>query len=406
MSARLLVSHLAAALLAFGLGWGLSHSQTDARKITREATRDPAAAFANALQIEDPRARAEALAQFFEVADPAWATLLHGEVTREGTPLVLDEISETLFASWWAQADPEEAFANRVEPAWADRHPWLRQVMHEWLRRDPTSAIAAVETLPPDTALGRFEALHVLTSEWFEQEIVVDPTPLFALIRVLEPKARAGAITSLLKGSIKNRGLDATEQYVASLPKDDSAGVSVQQELMSRMGVVLLDIDVDRAVRWVEKHGQGRDGSGLPIHLAFYWGLKDGAAAMAWAMSLPDSSQRPKIIERAFHSFALAQKDVAQEWLLAQDPDGPLEGVYARALRQIAATDPERALEIAGAAKDSDRRQRFLAIIGGVWMNTDRDAAEAWLKGANLPPELVQRVRAAAPPRPKSANPS
>jgi len=406
MSARLLLSHLAAALLAFGLGWGLSQSQTDARKVAREANLDPAASFANALQIEDPRARAEALAQFFEVADPTWAPLLRQELKREGTPLVLDEISETLFASWWAQANPEEAFANRIEPAWADRHPWLRQVMHEWLRRDPTSAVAAVETLPPDAAMGRFEALHVLTSEWFEQDVATDPMPLFALIRGLEPKPRAGAITGFLEGSIENRGVDATEQFVASLPKDDSAGVSVQQEMMSRMGVVLLDIDVDRAVRWVEKHGEGREGSGLPIHLAFYWGLKDGAAAMDWAMGLPDSPQRPKIIERAFHSFALAKKDVAQEWLLERDPDGPLEVVYLRVLRQIAATDPQRALEIAGTAKDTQLRQRFLAAIGSVWMTSDPDAAEAWLEGADLPPELVERVRAASPPRPEDADPT
>ena len=315
MNSRLVMSHLAVALLGLGLGYGIFASGGGVGFRTLARPEDPVAALAAAIKIEDAQARTQALLDFFSTADPSWAARLRAEVNQPESDLVLDEIGETLFASWWAKSDPQAAFENLVDPAWANRHPWLREVMKAWVASDPVRAAEAAGRLPPNPDRGRIEATRILVEHWWDKPVSTDPAPLLALIHTLEVKPRAAAIAQLIETSIKLRGLDTTEQFVESLPKDGDFGVDVQQEMLARFGQALLDRDVDRAIRWAERNGQGRNGSGILRHLAFSWGVKDGPAAMNWAINLPETSERPGIILRVWLSFRQAHPDESRDCL-------------------------------------------------------------------------------------------
>jgi hypothetical protein len=396
MSARTLLTHLVVAALAFALGWSLSRGGPEAPSRQTVADADPAAAFAEILRIDDPRERTLALVSFFDRTDPSSAIMLRDVLTATESGLIVDEIAETLFAAWWAEADPAAAFANVVDPAWADRHPWVRTVTQEWVRRDPLAAVAAVESLPPGPTRGRLEAARVLLDEWFVPEDFADPTPLVGLVRQFELKPRARAVEHMLDRMIDARGIEATERFVEALPPDsDSIGVSIQQEFMARMGVALLDHDIARAQAWAAKHGHGREGVGVLKHLAYYWALKDGPAAMTWAMDLPDTPERAGVIKRAWISFGHADPEGARSWLHAREPDDLLLGIYARHLRHLVQEDPDRALELAQKASDPAVRERMLVALGRGWMRSDPEAAGAWLANGGLSKEVQEQIRSA-----------
>jgi hypothetical protein len=218
------------------------------------------------------------------------------------------------------------------------------------------------------------------------------------VIKQLEPIARGGALGHLVSTMLKNEGIDATLDFVRSVPpdKDGLLGGSVQHEILARTGVALLDHDVDRAVDWAREQADGPNGIGVQKHLAYYWGIRDGRAAMEWAISLPDTAARPAVIKRAWISFGRKHTDEAREWLQSRAPDETLQAIYGRHIRTVAETDPGRALALAERSVNEEIRQRMLAAAARGWMKTDPEAASAWLAEAGLPAELERQIRAGA----------
>ena len=393
MTARLFVSHLVVGALALGLGWFLSRA-TDGPPAGIEVS-EPVAELAAILRLDDPNERAVSLARFFESTDPAWASRLREElIAAREDEFNVDEIAEILFASWWAKSDPSAAFGNIVHPPWANRHPWVRTVVQEWMRKDPLAALAAIETMPQTRpTMGIVEAARFALDGWLSRDDLGDPEPLFGLVRQLDLKARGRAIERILDSLILKRGVDATEQFVGSLPIDpDSLGVDVSKEMVARMGVALLDYDVDRAIAWAAKHGEGPQNVGVLKHLAFYWAARDGPAAMAWARSLPESRGKRFVIKRAWMSFGKSRTEKARTWLEAQEPDQNLAQIYAQYVRILAREQPERALELANKATDSEVRDRLVVAAARGWMSSDPESARAWIVSSGISEELEQQI--------------
>jgi hypothetical protein len=73
-----------------------------------------------------------------------------------------------------------------------------------------------------------------------------------------------------------------------------------------------------------------------------------------------------------------------------------MKSIYARHIRTVAETDPERALALAERAVDEEIRQHMLAAAARGWMKSDPEAASAWLAEAGLPAELERQIRAGA----------
>ncbi len=400
MTFRSVMTHVAAALVAFGIGWQLAPRDAEPGSASSffAATGDPSATLVEILRIDDARERATQLASFFDATDPSMAPLLRDLLVDPDAGLIVDETVESLFAQWWAEADPQAAFAATVNPRWTERHPWMRQVLRAWSRKDPVAAAIAVIQIPNGPSQGRIEAARVVVDEWLALDEMPDPTPLLAVIKQLEPMARGGALGHLVSTMLKEDGIDATLDFVRSVPpdKDGLLGGSVQHEILARTGVALLDHDVDRAVDWAREQADGPNGIGVQKHLAYYWGIRDGRAAMEWAISLPDSAARPAIIKRAWISFGRKHPDEAREWLTARRPDEMLQSIYARHIRTVAETDPERALALAERAVDDEIRQHMFAAAARGWMKSDPEAASAWLAEAGLPAELERQIRAGA----------
>ncbi len=397
MNARGAVALMVVAGAAFVLGWvaATSHRNDSLTANGLLLTDDPVATFEEILAEDDARERARKLVQFFDTTDPAVAPRLREVLAEREAALRMDETAESLFAQWWAAADPAAAYREAFNPLWTDRHPWLREVMGAWTRQDPTAAAAAVLDLPQGATRGRLEAARAVVDTWLALEDMPDPTPLFLVIEHLEPVARGGALQHVVEKMAEHRGITATLEFVRGLPLDgnDALTRDVMNEIFSRTTIVLLDHDPALAVAWAAENADGPAGIGIHKHLAYYWAIRDGAATMEWAAALPDDAKRPAILKRAWVSFSRKHPDEAYAWLDARRPDDVLRGIYAGRLRTLAQRDPQQALVLADRAQDPAIRREMRAAVAQGWMKSDPEAATAWLAESDLPPDLQRKIR-------------
>ena len=400
MNGRGFVPLLAIAAIAFGLGWmaGQNAGPSDGADAFA-GSGGSAPSFEEILAIPDLRERTRALVAFFDRTDPERAPELRDLLTDLTSDAHVDETVEALFAEWWASGDPVAAYTSAVNPRWKDRHPWMREVMRAWTQEDPVLAADAVLELPPGPVQGRLEAARAVVDAWLELEEMPDPTPLFLVLNELEPMARGGALEHVVGTLVEREGVEASLDFVRGLPRSsvmDGAG-GITNELFARTAVVLMERDPALAIAWAEEHVGSPWGVGVQKHLAYYWGIRDGAAAIEWAISLPDEPSRPAVVKRAWVSFSRKHTDAARSWLHARAPSEALRGIYREHLRHLGANEPELALELANRAEDEGLRMEMRAAAARGWMKSDPDAAFEWLAGADLPEELEARVLRAAP---------
>ncbi len=399
MNAKSAVTPLVAALAAFAVGWILAGSGGDETAASSRINpgEEPAVALGTILRIEDPIDRTTELLALLERTDPSAALVMFELLESRDPDLIVEEITQTLFAAWWARESPGVAFSHPINPLYPDPHPWMRTVFREWARQNPVEAAIAVRTVLPGRLKGRLEGSRAVVDEWLKLDPMPDPSLLLSVVTELDPMPRAGAIEHLLSSMMKDRGIDETLDFVRSIPPDGTLGGSVQHEVQSRTSVALLDYDVERAVAWAAEFADHPNWGGVHRHLAYYWGLKEGLPAIEWALALPDVPEKSMIVKRAWLSFSRKHREEARAWITARPPDQLMRGSYTAYIRGMAAIDPDGALELANRAETLELRHAMLAAAGKGWMRHDPTAATAWLAGAGLPPKLERAVRAIKP---------
>lgn len=405
MNAKSAVSHLAAALAAFALGFFLANAGLldfdSSGRPAAQADADPATALQAILGVDDPVDRAAQLAAFFARTDPSTAPGLHEILLQRESGLYIDEMSELLFASWWAKSNPEAAFQNPINPPWADRHPWMRTVLGEWARKDPQAAAVAVQQMPAGPLKGRIGGARAVVDAWLTLDVMPEPSALIGVIAQLEPLTRSGAISHLLGSMIEDRGIDSTLDFARSVPPDDALSENFQQEFLARTAVVLIDHDIDRAIAWADEYAGTPNAAGIYKHLAYYWALRDGQPALEWALSLPDQPAKSTIVTRAWISFSRKHREQATVWVSSHAPHPMMQGAYNDYIKTLAETDAVSALALANRSPNAELRNAMLAAAAEGWMKQDPEAASAWLASAGLPQELADKIRAKRP-RPSS----
>ncbi len=383
---------LAFALLLFGFyaGFRTGHSTSDVPEAVYGAEAEER--FATILRIPEANARAIALASFLERANPNDAAGLNAVLHRERRHS--DEVAEALFASWWGRFDPESALRERSQDPFEGRHPWIRSVVSEWTRKSPKDALAAVTAMPQQPWEPRQVAARALARAWFEVE-GSDPHELLDLLEGLGERgeivrARGEAVDDLLLAMIDARGFEAAEKFVESVP---DRGPGFRMELFGRLVGDLTLHDPRRAYAFAQRHLDTPHGRNTLLYLGATWGYKNGPEAMEWALALPPGHKTEKVVERAWRSFALRDREAARAWMSQQQPAPSLEAAYTVYLLGTANEDPREAIRLAPGVQDPDRRKRVLVAAGRAWLAKEPEAAEAWIASGEVAPEIAESIR-------------
>jgi hypothetical protein len=126
----------------------------------------------------------------------------------------------------------------------------------------------------------------------------------------------------------------------------------------------------------------------------------DGEPALRWLAGLPAGKQRDDAVQGTFEAWSGRQYDAATAWLRAQ-PHAPwLEPAIFVYANRLTARDMAEALVWARRIEQPALRESAFVAVGNMWLQTDRDAAQAWLDGdeptASMREEILKldRLRA------------
>jgi hypothetical protein len=379
-------------IIVFALGYWLGSSRSSVDAPVQGVNAEER--LVTLLQMQEPMLRARALALFFSDLIPTDVEAIE-QVYRDQRRHV-DEVAEVLFAAWWARFDPAGALDGRIPPNWGGDDPWTRTVVREWIRADPVSGLAAVMTIPPNPEAMRLEACRALIWGWFEHGDT-DPDALIPVIDQINlVRPRGEMLNQWAKAMLDARGVDYAIRYAESMPEDP---MRVKREMMGRLAAIVVMDDPDRAVDFTERNADSEAGTKMRVYLVNRWAYVDGPAAMAWALSV-QSKNREDVVERAWRSFLIGDRDKALAWMAEQPHSAALEPAYVMYLIDVAREDHRRALALSESIDDPEDRLRIWQAVGRSWIVEDADAAEAWMAEMDLPPEVVEKIRARKERRP------
>lgn len=341
----------------------------------------------------DTRQRAAQWVEFFSSIDPSDASRVAELFKRSLAGQ--DEVSATLFASWWAQHDPRGALGGAYRWPWDGRKLGTRVVLYEWARVAPQQALEGLGGLP---GLGA-EEVENAGRAWVRGFVASGSAPsseaaLF-IERIDDLMPRALVMETFIKALASRDGLEATREYVESLGERDSPGLA--REFFRVYAGTAAASDPAEAKAFVAKHADGVYGRNLRRRLGARWALSEGEDAMEWARVLPVEDGREDVVEHTFRNFVYKNRARAIEWMREHHQDPALEGVLPMFLAVLSKQDPEQAIHWLPRVSDARKRQRTAEKVVKEWLRKDPEAAMVWVESSELPPHVkrsLSRLRA------------
>lgn len=401
---------LGAAALGFGLGVLAARpppSNPPARSTalaTPPAPGTPGAAVYDALLIRDPFARTAAVAQAL------------GGLGRDDLPDVraaYDYIVTSpadpeigLLAQWWAQHDPEGAFAWAVGSPNADRVLVISAVLRTWAQQDPQAANQALVGLRSPEVVRAGSIATVLG--WENAGHADLPAFLAALPQgILQQRT----IDVLARRMVLRDGPAEAFRWAESLAPDDKAG-GLKVNAMRRMAGAAAEVDPAAAMAFATKHGEKNWGRGMYGRVGTTLARRDGATAMEWVATLPEGLEQRHAVQETYREWLKADRRSAMRWMRGQQTEPWLDPAIRLFALTLARSSPEIGLAWAGRISPENRRDDAIYRVARIWLGEDPVAARAWIEGADIPEEVKQRLltlprkrKSKQPREPKSAKP-
>lgn len=380
---------LAAGIVGLGVGFGLAQSanhmlRNEQIPVTAAATR----AGQVSEQVREILAIGDRLQRLAELA-----ALLRG-LSPEAVPAVqhafdsaaLDRGDPELIqlAIWWAGFDPEAAY-RWTSSDWRGADGFvLGAIFRTWAGHEPEKAWRTAQTI---SFRGHREfCMDSVITGWDE----AGRPGLIEFVRALPAgPARQRAADILARRRVVALGADGALAWIMSLPPGEF------RDLMTpRITSAVTIADPSLAASWAGPQiASATRPTGLPRRIATRWILRDPNAAMAWLASLPAGNDRDDGVTEAFRDWLRRDPLAARAWIESADMERwnePAFGQFARGA--IAQADPRRALEIVGRLSDDSLRNYLTTVIARGWLQRDREAADAWIRQAELPEVVRERA--------------
>jgi len=383
---------LVSAAIGFGLGF-LAASPPPANPPARPAAlgAPPApgtagAAVYEALLISDPFARTAALGQVLSGLGPedleSVRVVYASVVTSPTDPEIV------MLAQWWAQYDPEGAFAwarssTAIDPALA-----IPAVLRTWAHRDPDAAGDAVFRLGRVDKAAIRAALVAVARGWEEGGHPDLPRVFHQLPQGIEMQVTVDAI---VRRKALRHGSAEAFRWAESLPPDTQAG-GLKVNSMRRVASAVAEFDPAAAMAFVEKHRGNRDAHGSLRRVGVALGIIDGERGMQWIATLPEGDDRTTAAGATYRSWIATDRAAAMRWMRGQQTGPWLDFAVSAFTQALSHDEPELAL--AWAAQITDEKVRFDASwrVGRVWLREDPVPAQTWLESADISEALKQKI--------------
>ncbi len=312
------------------------------------------------------------------------------------------DLDRILIQSAWARADAPTATKWAIRREFVDivRNAIFDDGVYEWARQDPEAVIGDMDIIRFSSAGWDKVMLRALVRGWFDS----GKPGLEDFIRNLSRNGddRQRAISEYIEIRLARDGAEPMIEWVKSL----QGNARYRAYAYSRLAADIAKVDPARAIAWCEEICDTKLGEDFPLWISSAWALSDGAGAMDWLLTLPDTVSARSGARASFRRFMKNSIEEASAWMdkrTEEERRNPiLQGPVMMYSKSLSARKQfEKSIEWAGYLKDDDERERVLEIAARRWLRNDREGAEAWLKDAPISEETKVRAHQDNPsPRP------
>jgi hypothetical protein len=335
---------------------------------------------------EQRRSRIEGFVAGHEVAE-LQDMLLSDALADEKSALALPEdVSQAMLRRLARDDAPWTGDYLQVMHAGTFRGELLGTVMAEWGGGDLSAAVDWAQKL--DERSLREEALVHLSYRWFE----ADPDEALAYA-ALHPTEHRQLLTTLV-GQWSRQQPEAAAAWAAELFSEPAmAGVAT-----SAIAAWAIKDDL-AAAEFVLGLPGGKLRDEASIAVMSVLARNDPSTGALWATSFPAGSKRDYAIENLVYNWATSDPTSALTWS-SRLPTGERDLAIHAGAGGLIDTQPALAASWAMTIQDEGRRVQQAERAARRWLETDRWAAEAWIRQSILPPETKLLLLAAAPSGP------
>lgn len=305
----------------------------------------------------------------------------------EAAPLNRGDVELALLGSWWASLDPEAAWRWAKSDWRAEHTVVMAAIARSWAHSDPKAALEHAQL--PFRGQARITVAAAMAG-WEESG---QPGLLEYVQGTGDPIIQQRLGETLAERKMLMLGAEQALAWADALPQEFAT------VMRPRVASAVAEAEPAVAAAWAEPRiaaaaAAGARPTGLPRRIGTRWVRYDPEAAMAWLASLPAGDDREDGLTESIRTWAQNDLFRARLWLERLEPEPwnePVLGFYARSI--LSGAQPQQALELVARFSDEEIRDYYTTVITRAWILRDREAAEAWLRDADIPPAVKKRVR-------------
>jgi hypothetical protein len=300
---------------------------------------------------------------------------------RTGALAELQEVQQRLIQRL-AKRNPKLAASIAFNRGGPEQGEWIDTVMIAWAERDINDAVGWLESLPPSDV--RYRGQLSVAREATRTQ----PETAIRVASRLPPSPERDALLEQAASEWATAAPEVTLIWLSELDDDP-----LKERLIGSIAATLSEGDsIGAAGMALDAITEGKLQQDVVVAVVQRWTQRDPVAAAEWVSQFPEDSLRAAAIANVVKLWSLQGHQAPAQWL-GTLPPGPSrdEGLRAYA-EQITPTFPSEAARWASAIAAQSMRTAQLERTLTAWMEMDSAAARHWIKTANLPAQLRERL--------------
>jgi hypothetical protein len=290
--------------------------------------------------------------------------------------------------------DMQNAFTSLMENQdWRGRGQEMRMLLGMWSKTDPTAALAQLHSVE-DGRVKQYGASQVL-AEWAKTN--PDAAKAWALEHGT-PKSTENAegeendpsnwyMVGVIAGLAKTN-LDLATAWAQEQPRSEARG-----EMMdSVLGQMQRQRGLEATQQWVDSLPAGVFRDGVTRRLVDDIAEKDPTKAATWVDAMPQSPGKAMAMQELVEEWAERDANAAGTWLGRYPASKEMDDPRRTFAWEIRRQDPESSMIWAGTITDPRSRERTQVELMRDWYRRDNKSAATFMLNNNWKEESVNRV--------------
>jgi hypothetical protein len=292
----------------------------------------------------------------------------------------------------WARFDPRGAWEWANQGDPSWRPTLTDQAIYAWAYQDGPAARSIVEAIDEPEWKVRLRASMI--DGWLRSP---DKAGVSDYIANFDDIRRRGRLIFLLAGEIMmEKGREGAMRWVEAIP--DDAPNDFKAGVFAHIIKMIAADDPRVAADWFLEHRTQPYTEDALEGIARRWAQhqKDPAELFAWLLALDVDGIEEADIDGAlgtgFRAWLQTDSEAAQAWLGSALPNPRLDVAIVEAIRYLQAPSPDLAMAWAQRVQDEALREKRLVQAGRRWREKDPEALQVWLNEGDLPEDVQQKI--------------